>query len=429
MQSSHYHHLLLQQLTDTLGDATNVPSSMQPLLAGISDMYTKFDEAYNAQAAKIKLRTDQLMASTSRAYSFLDSLNMGFIMCDISAEVVVTNEAVKHILSQKMTGTNDMPGAVSTPTEWTLTTIGALLQPELELKELILKSLATNKPLESKETNFGKRVLHIFIAPMVNETSDGNKEQIGAVILIEDITEQKVLERSKDEFLSIASHELRTPLTAIRGNASLIKQYFGDRLPDNTEEMIDDIHESAIRLIDIVNDFLDASSLEQGKMHMSPETFSPAEVIDGVIRELHTVVGAKNLTLTSDPSIASAPSVSADKQRIKQVIYNLIGNAVKFTETGSINIAARADEALVYISVQDTGKGMSPENQKLLFRKFQQAGNSLLSRDDTKGTGLGLYISKLIVERSGGTIRLESSELGKGSTFVFSLPRAQATTL
>jgi signal transduction histidine kinase len=121
--------------------------------------------------------------------------------------------------------------------------------------------------------------------------------------------------------------------------------------------------------------------------------------------------------------------VTADKQRITQVIYNLLGNAVKFTDAGSITVTARADEQFVYIIVTDTGKGMSTENQRLLFRKFQQAGSSLLSRDDTKGTGLGLYISRLIIEQSGGTIGLESSELGKGSSFVFSVPRTKAQTL
>ena len=428
MQPPHFHQLLLRQISETLGDTQNMPAPMQALLQHISDTYSQYDENIKNIDAKVKLRTDQLMASTSSAYSFLDSLNMGFIMCDVSAEVVLTNQAVKHILSQKMSGSSDKPLPSATNVEWDLHTIDALFQPVIQLKELILRSLSTNTPLESKETNFGKRVLHLFIAPMMNELSSGNKQQIGAVILVEDITEQKVLDRSKDEFLSMASHELRTPLTAIRGNASLIKQYYGDRLPDkDTVEMIDDIHESAIRLIEIVNDFLDASSLEQGKMQMNPEAFQLEEVINGVTRELHTLVGSKGLALICDPSIASAPSVTADKQRIKQVIYNLIGNAVKFTENGSITIATRTDEDFVYVTVTDTGKGMSEENQRLLFRKFQQAGSSFLTRDNTKGTGLGLYISKLIIERSGGNIGLESSQLNKGSSFVFSLPRSKAT--
>ena len=430
MQPANYHPLLLHQISEALGDASQLPASVQPLLAHISATYKQFDDKQAAIEAKMKLRTDQLIASTSRAYSFLDNLNMGFIMCDVSAEVVVTNQAVQHILSQKMTGTTETPKAPVAHNTWNIETIDSLLQPELELRKLIVRSLATNQPLEAKETNFGKRVLHLFIAPMVNELSAGEKQQIGAVILVEDITEQKVLERSKDDFLSIASHELRTPLTAIRGNASLIKKYYGDKLPDKgVEEMIDDIHESAIRLIDIVNDFLDATSLEQGKMQMTPTTFSLGELIAEVIREFHGVAALKHITVASQPDVASTPSVSGDRQRIKQVLYNLIGNAVKFTDKGSVTIATRADEKFVYTLVSDTGKGMPPENQRLLFGKFQQAGNSLLTQDGTKGTGLGLYISKLIMERSGGTIGLEHSEVGKGSSFVFSLPLAQAVNI
>lgn len=426
MKPSDYHNLLARQISETIGDDSNLPESIKELLQNISNTYSRFDQEYGALEAKVKLRTEQLMASTSRAYSFLDSLHMGFIMCDISGEVVVTNQAVEHILSEKLnTLATKSSSTPSADTLWTIETIDSLLRPELELKNLVLSSMAANKPLESKETNFGKRVLHLFIAPMVNELSSGDKQQIGAIILVEDITEQKVLERSKDEFLSIASHELRTPLAAIRGNASLIKQYYGDRLPDkDTVEMIDDIHESAIRLIDIVNDFLDASSLEQGKMTMNPEVFSLEELVSGVIRELHTLADTKGLTLVCDTSVSNSPKVKSDKQRIKQVIYNLIGNAIKFTDTGSITVTSRSDKHFVYITVTDTGKGMSAENQKLLFRKFQQAGGSLLSRDATKGTGLGLYISKLIVEQSGGAIELASSELGKGSSFTFSLPIA-----
>jgi len=131
-----------------------------------------------------------------------------------------------------MAGNSDRNEDNTSIGEWTIDSIDTLMQPTIHLKDLVLKSLETGQVLESKETNFGKRVLHVFIAPMINDQTNGEKQKIGVVILIEDITEQKVLERSKDEFLSIASHELRTPLTAIRGNASLIKKYYGDQLPN-----------------------------------------------------------------------------------------------------------------------------------------------------------------------------------------------------
>lgn len=361
--------------------------------------------------AQIKLRTEQLIASTSRAYAFMDSLSMGFIMCDVNPEVVLANDTARRLLA--------IPGEV------TLSVLDELFQPvALQLGQLINSSLASDLSQEFPEINLHSKVLRLFIAPMLSRGDAGETQKLGAVILLEDITEQKVLERSKDEFLSIASHELRTPLTAIRGNSALIQKYYAPRLPDkDVTEMVGDIHESAVRLIEIVNDFLDASALEQGKMIMHPAPFAIQQIADEVCRELKTICDAKNIALEADGSLAALPTVNADKQRIKQVLINLVGNAAKFTEQGKITIVGRADEKFVYISVIDTGRGMPVENQRLLFRKFQQASDNFLTRDTTKGTGLGLYISKLIVQQSGGHIELTSSTPGQGSTFTFTLRR------
>jgi signal transduction histidine kinase len=411
MQPPSYHKNLLAQINQTVGDPAQLSAPVQALLARVSQDYQELDK-------KVELRTQQLIASTSRAYSFLDSLSMGFVMCDITAEIVLTNHSVKQILAK------DDPKLAES--DWSIDALDATM-PTVGLKNLVLDCLATAKPLELGEVNYGRRILHLYIAPMLSSPGQDNGQQIGAVILVEDITDQKDLERAKDEFLSIASHELRTPLTAIRGNTSLIKKYYGDKLPDkDMAEMINDIHESAIRLIDIVNDFLDVSALEQGKLAMHPENFQLQEIIDVVFRELQSLCAAKGIALVVDPSVASTPAVTADKQRIKQVIYNLVGNAVKFTDKGSITISSQADNNYAYISVTDTGRGIPPESQRLLFKKFQQASGSLLTRDTTKGTGLGLYISKLIVEMSRGRVGLTRSEQGKGSTFAFSLPRAKA---
>jgi signal transduction histidine kinase len=426
MQPTDLHQLLISQLNEKLGANPELSESFKSLLAQISETYQNYDTNLKTTKQQFELRTAQLIASTSNAYSFLDSLNMGFIMCDVNTQVVLTNNSAKKILSTNLASDDKPQQPQNSQFEWNIDNLDRLLQPDIKLKELVLLCLKSSKPQEAKEVNAGKSVLHLFIAPMINEDSDGNKHQIGAIILVEDITEQKVLERSKDEFLSIASHELRTPLTAIRGNAALIKKYYGDRLPDeDTVEMIDDIHESSVRLIEIVNDFLDVSAIEQGKIIMNPETFLIDEVVDDVMYDLQGLCDLKGIKLLKDNGSASINKVYADKQRIKQVLYNLVGNAIKFTDSGSVTINNSSDGNYVYIKIIDTGRGMSSENQHLLFRKFQQAGSSLLTRDNTKGTGLGLYISKLIIELSDGKIELEHSELGKGSTFVFSIPVAK----
>ncbi len=431
MEPPKYHPLLLAQMKEVLGESVKLSEPVGLLLQKVSDSYRKTETEIEELKARVVLRTDQLIGSTSRAYSFLDTLSMGFIMCDVNAEVVLTNDAARHTLSLKTWDENDnnQVPAINPDTKWTLSTIDDLLRPQLELKKLILQCLATNQPIECKEVDYGKLVLHLFITSIVNSDNQENPQEIGAVILIENITQQVVLERSKDDFLSIASHELRTPLTAIRGNASLISKYYGDKLPNqDTVEMIHDIHESSIRLINIVNDFLDASSLEQGKIIMNRENFKVDDIIIDVVRELKSLSEAKHLELVREETKPSAPPVAADKMRTKQVIINLVGNALKYTDKGKVTVRTHYDEKYVYVTVVDTGNGMSIENQRLLFRKFQQAGDNMLTRDTTKSTGLGLYISKLIVELSGGRLYLESSEIGKGSAFTFTLPRSLPIT-
>jgi signal transduction histidine kinase len=263
--------------------------------------------------------------------------------------------------------------------------------------------------------------LHIFIAPIVT-MGNKNFSVIGNVMLVENITEQKLLERSKDEFFSIASHELRTPLTAIRGNTSMIMDYYQNELKDpQVKEMVSDVHESSIRLISIVNDFLDMSRLELGKIEFKKDSLDLSKLIPEVIKEYQVTGSRKGVSIVFKDA-GKVPSAVGDEDRFKQVLINLIGNGLKFTEKGEIAISLKVEGNSVKVLVSDTGMGISEENQKLLFRKFQQAESNIITRDTTRGTGLGLYISKMMVEKMGGQIKLEESAVGKGTTFSFTLP-------
>jgi signal transduction histidine kinase len=244
------------------------------------------------------------------------------------------------------------------------------------------------------------------------------------VILIDNITEEKMLERTRNEFFTIASHELRTPLTAIQGFVSLLKTYFADRISDpEVNHIIDNIGLSSSRLLKLVNDFLNVSRLEQGKIEFKTEIFDISVAIDEVIHEIGNLAEKKHIYLILKKQDTAVLYVNADRDKIKQISANIIGNAIKFTNQGGITVTVEENDGLVRTSIRDTGKGIPQISQNLLFRKFQQAENNLLTRDVNNGTGLGLYISKKFIEKMNGTIRLEQSKENEGSTFVFSLPK------
>ncbi len=383
-----------------------------------NDMAVKLQNSYaklNDTLRQVVQRTNQLSEEKARFSSSIDSLPLGFIMTSSSNAILTINPAMQHMLGLK--------GATLTPDQLTdrLKDTAGLLEQLLEHSQ---DCLSQRKSINIGEIGEKGKIFRAFLSPVLLP-GDIAAQAIGTAILVEDVTEERVMARSKDEFFSIASHELRTPLTAIRGNTSLIQGYYKDQLRDpQLNEMVGDIHESSIRLIEIVNDFLDASRLEQGKMQFNAENFALENVMESVVYELDAVTREKKIRLHMANNLDTLPHVWADKNKVKQIIYNLVGNAVKFVEDGSITLKAEAQAPFIKVYIIDTGKGISPENQQILFHKFQQAESSILTRDTTRGTGLGLYISKLLAEKMGGQVALEHSEVGKGSTFSFTVPIA-----
>jgi signal transduction histidine kinase len=372
---------------------------------------------------RLKNQTTIVQEEQARLKASINSLNLGFIMTDQTGQAIVINDVAKLLICA--TSTDQPYGAYDNANfknqACSLDDIQTQLQQFFDLKSAINQCFTQEKPIDIKEVQFHNMMLHIQIRPIINLTE--KIEVLGTVVVIEDVTRERALERSKDEFFSIASHELRTPLTAIRGNTMLIKEYFFDKIQDkDLQEMISDIHDSSTRLIEIVNDFLDTSRLEQSRMKFNLEVFDLKSLAQQVVNELGSIAKEKNVALGLENVQGEYPPVHADKDRVKQVVINLIGNALKFTTAGGVYLSFAVEGEMLRLRVRDTGRGISPANQALLFKKFQQAQDNILTRDSTRGTGLGLYISKLLIEKMGGEIGLELSEEGKGSVFSFTLP-------
>jgi signal transduction histidine kinase len=217
------------------------------------------------------------------------------------------------------------------------------------------------------------------------------------------------------------SHELRTPLNAVIGFSEVLQdRLFGD-LNDKQAEYVGDIHSSGRHLLALINDILDLSKIEAGRMELQSGTFALAGLIEETValtRERATRQGI-SLRLEVDREIGD---IEADERKLKQVLFNLLTNALKFTPRGGhIEVMARPQGDEVVISVRDDGSGIAEADQSRIFEEFQQVGTSQLQ----EGTGLGLALSRRFVELHGGRLSVESAP-GSGSTFTFTMPRAQA---
>lgn len=273
---------------------------------------------------------------------------------------------------------------------------------------------------------------------------DANKELEHLTVDLEDIVEERTrelreanvklreLDKLKTDLLSLVSHELRTPLTAVLGFTELIKLSLDSAIfplvkPEDTRAQtaarqingnISIIISEGERLAALINDFLDVSKLEAGKIEWEMEPVPVTELLERAIAITSSLFDKKPVKMIMDAE-EGLPDITCDRDRMLQVLINLISNAVKFTDKGSVTLRARKTGAEITLSVMDTGIGIAREDYEKVFEKFKQVGQALTERP--KGTGLGLPICKQIVEHHGGRIWVESEE-DKGSNFSFALP-------
>jgi signal transduction histidine kinase len=222
----------------------------------------------------------------------------------------------------------------------------------------------------------------------------------------------------KSQFLANMSHELRTPLNAILGYTELVlDQVYGDT-PDKMRGVLQRIESNGRHLLGLINDVLDLSKIEAGELSLALADYSLKEVVHTVYTAVEPLASEKKLAFKIEVP-PDLPPGHGDERRLTQVLLNLVGNAIKFTDSGEVLIRAAAANGAFKVAVHDTGPGISAADQGKLFQQFQQADNSITRRKG--GTGLGLAISKRIVELHGGKIWVES-RVGEGSTFAFTFP-------
>ncbi len=255
-----------------------------------------------------------------------------------------------------------------------------------------------------------------------------DKEGVGVLVHIHDITREKRIERIKSEFVSVAAHQLRTPLSGIKWTLGTFLEEIEDgdlRLDEDREDLIMKAYKANERMVTLVNDLLNVSRIEEGRYIYDPEVVNLYEVLKPIIEDYEEIISKnENLELKINKVNSSLPDVEIDPEKIEIVVQNFLDNAIKYTDEGEITLSVSVVKGKkIRVSVQDDGVGVPEEQQERLFDKFFRAENVV--RKDTEGSGLGLFISKNIIEAHNGEIGFHSTS-GEGSVFYFTLPFAKS---
>jgi len=262
---------------------------------------------------------------------------------------------------------------------------------------------------------------HRIVNTRTNPVIDSHGHFVGSVVNLHDVTAEYEIMQMKNEFVSTVSHELRTPMTSIKGYVDLILDGDAGEVNEIQREFLQIVKENSDRLVELINDMLDVSRIESGRVHLKIVPLSMLDAVEGAIDSFRAVLEQTGRTIDVQVT-GSLPRVAGDRDRVGQVLINFISNALKYSPGGgTVTIKARHTGDMVAISVSDQGIGINREDQKNLFTKFYRV-DSTLTRE-IGGTGLGLSICKSIIELLGGKVSVRS-KTGEGSTFTFTLPVA-----
>ena len=363
---------------------------------------------------RIRKTTKALDNEKNKLNAVIKNINDGLVVTAMDNSITMVNPAVEKMLG--------------IPANEIISADVSSVFSVIDIGELI-SAVITSRGEEVAQRDFK---LNGRVIRAISYAIKSENELLGIITILRDITKEWEVDRMKTEFISTVSHELRTPLTSVLGFARIIKKRFEEILApqitaedSKTRKAVKQVGENlniivseGERLTALINDVLDIAKMEAGKVDWKSDPISVSEIIDRATTATASLFGQKGLQLIKDIG-DNLPEITGDRDRLIQVVINLISNAVKFTEAGSITCRAAQKNNQIVISVIDMGMGITAEDIPKVFEKFKQVGDTLT--DKPTGTGLGLPICKEIVEHHGGTIWVES-EPGKGSNFSFTVP-------
>jgi PAS domain S-box-containing protein len=401
-------------------------SSTKPGLYKEEDMSILHTIMNQASSAVSKLE-NILNQEKGKLNSMVESMADGVFMVDTRNRLLVINPAAKEVLG-------------ITKAQPTIFDVLDQLSSKMDLRTKIEESIRHDKLIVQEQVKLSDKVLRVLISPV----KDGTDGPLGAVILFHDITQEKAIEKMRDDFTSMMVHELRSPLTGIRSIANLLKEDKIKNEQKKYQEFIELIVSNSASMLDLVNDLLDVAKLEAGKFQIMRRATNIADLINTRLKSYESQAAETHLILESKVD-ETLPAVEIDDNKIGQVLNNFLSNAIKFTKQGKVTVSAliiKPEEDLsqkvsslgliwpgikdlkfnseqLILAVTDTGPGITEDQMVKLFNKFTQLEQSTMS--EKKGTGLGLVIVKGIVEAHGGQVGV-FSQVSQGSTFYVALP-------
>lgn len=377
---------------------------------------------------------EALRLSERRLAQFLEAVSVGIFVVDSSGKTYYANQTAQELLGPAIAPdvtAEQLPVVYQAYVAGTQEIYPIAQQP-------IWRALRGERAsVDNMELHQGDRIIpvEVWATPIFDETN----QVVYAIAAFQDITQRKQaeaerirftqelefkntqlqrLDQIKDEFLANTSHELRTPLNGIIGIAESLLDGAAGELNDRQKANLSMVVSSGMRLANLVNDILDFAKLKNRDIELQKQPVDFRQITEIVLRVCRPLVASQSLEL-NNAIPEELVAVEGDENRLQQIMYNLVGNAIKFTESGAVTVSAIALDGMVEVTVADTGIGISPDKFGDIFKSFEQVDASV-SRE-YGGTGLGLSITKQLVELHGGTIRVES-ELTQGSRFIFTLP-------
>ncbi|MBN1890871.1 MAG: PAS domain-containing protein [Thermoflexales bacterium] len=356
---------------------------------------------------RVQDRTHELAEAWGRNQAILESIADGVVVFDNDGRATMINPSISQLLDRSEIDIVDSD----------LTTLLGENVSEADRQTIVELFKDKEERHPSVKFGWGRKTLSVSLAPVRTEPD----QVAGTVAVFRDFTREAEVDRMKSAIVSMVSHDLRTPLNAIMGYSEMLQELVYGELTTKQMGTLQRITANAKRLLSLVNDLLDQAQIEAGRMALKIGPFDPAELLDGLQSVMGVLAETKDLTLTGEVEDNLPTPLQGDPQRLHQILVNLVGNALKFTEHGGVHVRFyRVDEAHWAMAVSDTGPGISPDKLDRVFERFYQVEGDITTRK-YQGIGLGLAIVKQLVELMGGWVGVES-QVGEGSAFMATIP-------